>query len=431
MSAINEQPTSMHKMAYESNWNGLAARLDVAPGEGLRPVNDTTWMKQDGECLPEDDILIEASSLTPIHILCTRRNLPVEILEKYLSALPSSTRLLTSDMRTPIHLACYSMQSLAVIEFLARHDPDCLTLSEDFDGWNPFHICVHCGAEEQVMARLLDIVGPKDRREKALSMKDRYGRTPLDLACNVRPKIGTADFALVYRASNLELLDGPPLETLSRNYRTYLTGAIQLKPPPRKLVSTGLPSPFCNPRKTLTVESIWLWRPADSLALWQCMHKALVVLGACDTDVATYPLLHECIRQDPHCRTHMFHCLLSLNPHFSLQSDGNGDLPLHVAASLAERTREWQDRLSFLLVAYPKGASIVNRDGNLPLEILDSRRLSWNHMRPVIRCCPVALSRLDLHESLYAFIISKLGQKGYNSTIFTILKETPSLVENY
>ena len=127
----------------------------------------------------------------------------------------------------------------------------------------------------------------------------------------------------------------------------------------------------------------------DSLMLWRCMHKMLVVLGAAnDSLLLTYPLLHECIRQDPHCNTFFFHCILSLNPHYAYQADTNGDLPLHVAARVAENTKEWQNRLTRIVVSYPKGASIANTQGKLPLELLQD--VSWDHMRLLVRCCPVA-----------------------------------------
>jgi hypothetical protein len=441
MSNIEESqpPSVLHQFVYDLNWNGVLKRLETNPEEALHTVEETTWMQQDGTCLPEDDLIIEAYDLAPIHILCTRRNLPINVLEAYLKAEPKSIHLLTNDKRTPLHLACYSMQSLEVIQLLAQADPNTLTWKESFDGWNVFHICVHCETEENVMATLLETATPEGIRE-ALATKDRYGRIPIVLACNVRPKVTKGDFALVHAASDTSELERSLLEELSRNYRTILAGALKLKPPPKKPVSSAGPSPYCNPKKALSVESFWLWRPNDSLALWRCLHKALIVLGIQEHDstidsqqqLATYPLLHECIRQDPQCNSFLFHALLSLNPFYACQVDpSDGNLPLHVAAQHAENTKEYKNRLATLIVSYPLGASIANKAGELPLEILDRKNIvSWDHMRSLVRCCPVALSRLRIHESLYAQVICMLGEKGYTRTIFSILKETPSLFDH-
>lgn len=422
-------PTRLHQLAYNSNWNGVLKRLEECPEEGSQTVNHTTWMKQDGECLPEDDLIIEATHLTPMHILCTRRDVPVNVLDAYVRAQPEAIRLLTNDKRAPIHLACYAKQSFEVIQFLAEADPDTLLLQETFDGWNVFHICVHCDTEENVMSMMLNVAGPS-RTASALAMQDRRHRIPVVLACNVRPKITKADFALLFQESSTENLERSLLEEISRNYRSYISSALKLKPPPKSPVANGDPSPYCSPTKSISVEGFWLWRPMDSLALWRCMHKMLVVLGAArDSDLATYPLLHECIRQDPHCKTYFFHCILSLNPHYAYQMDTNGDLPLHVAVRRADNSREWQNRIAGLVISYPKGASIANREGELALELLDKKHVSWDHMRSLLRCCPVALSRLHLHESCYAEVLAKLEKKSYTSTMFAILKETPSLFE--
>lgn len=419
-------PTVMHKLAYECNWNGLIKRLETHPDEALQFTDDPTWMEQDGECLPEDD-LITGTTLAPIHVLVNRRDVPINVVEAYVQNQPKSIQLLTDQLRYPLHLACYSNASLEVIQFLAQADPNTLVPQETWHGWNVFHICTHCGTEENVMSMLLNVAG-RHRTTVALGSKDHYGRTPLILGCKHGAQITKTDFALLFQASTKENLERPLLEELSRNYGSYLNGALKLKPPPKTAVSNSVPSPYCNPKRSLSVESFWLWRPTDSLALWRCMHKMLVVLGAAnDSLLPTYPLLHECIRQDPHCNTFFFHCILSLNPHYAYQADTNGDLPLHVAARVAENTKEWQNRLATIVVSYPKGASIANTQGKLPLELLHD--VSWNHMRLLVRCCPVALSRLNLHESLYANVMAKLGQKGHSSTIFTILKETPALFD--
>jgi hypothetical protein len=420
------EPTELHKLAYQSNWNELVARLETHPAEASQTVNDSSWIPQ-GIGIWEDHAIMEATNVAPIHILCTRQGVPLNVIEAYVRVQPTSVYLLTGEKRCPLHLACYSKNSLEIIRFLAQVEPQTILMQESFYGWNAFHICTHSNVREDVLSMLINVVGP-DRTAAALGSKDLKGRTPIVLACRSQPKITKKYFTLLHQESGLDNLKHTLLEEISRNYGSFLTGALKLKPPPASVVSTENPSHYCNPKRSISVESFWLWRPQDSFTLWECMHKIIVLLGVTnDSQLPTYPLLHECLREDKRCRTVMFDCILSLNPHYVCQVDSNGDLPIHVAARLAENTKEWKNRLKMLVNCYPKGASIVNDEGKLPLELL--RQVSWGHMSPLIRCCPLALSRLHIHDALYANVLAKLGQTGVSNTVLTILKETPSLFQ--
>jgi len=404
-------------------------RLESNPEEGGKTVDETEWFNQDDDSLPEDDLVIEAKQLAPIHILCTRKNLPKEILKKYVDKCPDVFRLLTSDKRSALHLACYSNQSLEVILFIATTDPDSISWQESFDGWNALHICIYCDTEAGVTSSLLNVAGDQ-MSEIALTCKDKHGRIPLVLAYNVRANITKSDFECIFHASKHLVLKKSPLEELSRNYSSYLSTCLELKPPPKAMISNSAPSLFCNRRKSISVESLYLWRPGDSLNLWRCIHKVMVVLGMNNTKencVSTYPLLHECLMQDPHCRSNIFYCILSLNPHYVCQINTNHDLPLHVAARLAEDTREWKNRISHLLVAYPRATSIQDGKGKVALEILVERNLNGSLIFPLVRCFPQALSRLSLHTTLYSRILSKLSKKKDFNVVFVILKEIPNL----
>ena len=422
----DSEPTYLHKLVYQCNWNGIIARLETHPAEASQTVNDLGWIQQDTGVW-EDHAIMDATNLAPIHILCTRKRVPLNVMEAYVRVQPTSVLLLTGEKRCPLHLACYSRNSLEIIRFLAEVDPQTIFMDDPLYGWNAFHICTHSNCREDVLSMLIEVVGP-DGTAAALGSKDLKGRTPIVLACRSQPKISKRYFTTLHQESGVQNLKQTLLEEISRNYGSFLTGALKLKPPPSSVVSTGNPSAYCNSKRIISVESFWLWRPQDSFTLWECMHKIIVVLGVTnDSQLPTYPLLHECIRQDSHCQTAIFDCILSLNPHYVCQLDSNGDLPIHVAARLAENTKEWKNRLTMLVKSYPKGASMVNNEGKLPLELL--RNVSWGHMAPLLRCCPVALSRLNIPEALYANVLAKLGQKGISNTMLTILKETPSLFE--
>jgi hypothetical protein len=70
-------------------------------------VNDLGWIQQDTGVW-EDHAIMDATNLAPIHILCTRKRVPLNVMEAYVRVQPTSVLLLTGEKRCPLHLACYS-----------------------------------------------------------------------------------------------------------------------------------------------------------------------------------------------------------------------------------------------------------------------------------------------------------------------------------
>jgi len=417
-------PPLMHRLAYDSDWNGVLERLTSNVQEGLQTVNNTTWMDGGGD-LTSDETIIESQMLAPIHILCTRQ-VPVTVLQAYLAAQPEACNLETSDGRRALHLACYSLQSPEVVRCLAEADPDALSCLESFDGWNVFHICAYLGAQEEVMSTLLQIAGPIVT-SVALRTQDKLGRTPLELACILRSKISSTDFALLYQHSPADCLRRPILEELDRHGHGADSWKRATAWPP-SAVSHHRPSFFAHPSRRLPSFRPHLLRPADSLALYLTMSKVLAVLGATDENLTTHPLLHECIRQDPELRTSFLEFFLRHNPYYVCQVDSNGDLPLHVAARCASiEHQQWEYWLRRLLRMYPRGASVVNRDRELVLEILHNRNMPWRMIGPTLDQCPTALIRLRLPEAMYANVLAKVGLASTPNTMFVILRESHML----
>jgi hypothetical protein len=78
---------------------------------------------------------------------------------------------------------------------------------------------------------LIEVVGP-DGTAAALGSKDLKGRTPIVLACRSQPKISKRYFTTLHQESGVQNLKQTLLEEISRNYGSFLTGALKLKPPP-------------------------------------------------------------------------------------------------------------------------------------------------------------------------------------------------------
>jgi ankyrin repeat protein len=383
------KPTDMHEIVAESNWDGLLERLETNPEEASIGIGTSYLL--------EDDML-GANNMTPLHLLCTRPHLPPTVLEAYLKAAPNSIRIVTDSGFSPLHFACYCRQIRAIILLLVTADPELLTFQENLQHWNPFHLCIKYGSRKDVMKTLLDC-GKPNIVAKALASEDRQGKTPIALACE-HQKINLPDFILLRNAClNMEL-KRPLLQELSLGFHSILNDSLRTKLTPKVSVVKCPPSRYCNPKKQISIEgTVWSLSLGKSYAIWDCMHKLLFLLGVTDKrQLVTFPLLHEIIRQDMDCTTLFFDAILLLNPYYVCQVDPNGDLPIHVAARHANKTNECNRRLQILIRDYPRSAALANREGKLPLEMLSDTNVKV--VRMLVNACPLALSRLRLHDSL-------------------------------
>jgi hypothetical protein len=419
----------MHSLAMNSNWNGLLKRLESHPDEALYQTALTALQDSFNLRIPRGGGLEVSTKIAVIHILCTRIDLPLNVLQTFVQAHPTSISLLTSNQNCALHLACYAQQPVEIILCLAQADPDAMLWREATSLRNVFHICVEFGRHlREVIPMLIHIGGP-DRMIHALASKDVANRTPIVLACG-RNDVAQSDFATLHHASPKENLERPLIQELSLCYKGRLKKVLTSKLTRKTVLSTQVPSRVCHPNKASVTAGFTLTSNLnDAFALRACWHKLVVILGCEDeSQLSTFPILHECIRQDSSCETLFFHMILSMNPYCMCQLDSYGELPIHVAARLATNTKAWQQRIEALVRGYPKGASIANTDGELPLELLC--HVSWNHTRYVLLYCPLALSKLSLSESLYAEVMAKMGPTGGQlHFIFTILKGTPTLFE--
>lgn len=419
----------MHSLAIRSSWNKLLERLETHPDEAS--IQTTAKSDSHDLLLSGFEALEESTKIAAIHILCTRRDVPLSVLEAFVKAQPTSVRLLTSNNNCALHLACYAQQPLEIIQCLAEADPDAILSQEAKSLRNSLHICLVFGRGlRQVIPMLIHVGGP-ERIGHALASKDVSSKTPLVLACESND-VTQSDFALLFQASGKENLERPLIQELSHCYSGRITRVLSSKLAKKSALFKCDPSRYCNPKRALSTAGFMLTSNLnDAYALRACWHKLVVVLGVEDeSQLSTFPLLHECIRQDSSCETLFFQMILHMNPHYMCQMDSNGELPIHVAARLATNTKEWRERIEALVRGYPKGSSIANNAGELPLELL--RQVSWNHMRYLVLYCPLALSKLRLSESLYAEIMAKMGPTGGQlNFIFTILKNTPTLFERH
>ena len=416
----------LHELVAKRSWEEVLIRLKTHPHEALHVVDTLEWLRRlasyKGTSLADD------SNIAALHLLCIDKHPPRRVIRAFLDAQPKAIKVCTSDNKCPLFLLCISKASPEKVSILAKADPDAV-LKQDINGMNSFHACCLDGAAENTLVALMDAVGPERTQQGLLACDQRHIHAPIHFACARMSQIRLNDFALVFQRTPIESLNVNPLQVLCNEFRNNFQYCLRTSPIPTDAVSTDDPSPYCCPDRHVALERFWMWRPMDALFLRRAWNMAFTLLGASGSDMSIYPLLHECLERDFTCTSNIFDYVLCLNPSYACQIR-DGLLPLHVICRLAARDGQdhWAERIRKVVQLYPKGASIPDVEGVLPLELLLSPAVTFEHVVPVLEAFPSALARLDrLPETLYPYILSKLVMRQSLSVIFQIIRETPTL----
>lgn len=378
---------------------------------------------------PQEGLTVVKGKTLLIFICSSYPPPPLDVIQTYLELQPSSVKILSRRRRSPLLLACRESFPVEFITALACADPNSI-LVQDYRKNNVFHICGAFPVSEETLFTLLSIAGPEISREALLQVNE-HGKAPVHLALQSNSPMTQSEFEALVKATPIDELSLSPLEALDSEIRRFLETAVDKLPPPSTPVSTKDPTQYCNPEQSVSVERMWMWRPGDSLILWKSLKRALCILGFDKDNMSTYPLLHACMEQDPRSETYMFECIVSLNPLYVCQARvSDGALPLHLAARMATDSDAWLKRIELLVRLYPKGASVPDCDGRLPLELLFSSGgpVSWAQARTLISAYPIAITRLELPESFYPRLLSRLMDSGSADAAYQILLETPTLI---
>jgi hypothetical protein len=414
----------LHELVAEGSWGNVMKRLKSHPQEGLHVVDSLEWLGSK-IASPGFAVLADDSNISALELLCVQQNPPRRVLRAYLDAQPKAIKIVTSDNKSPLFLACVAKQRPEILSILAHADPDAI-LIQDLHGQNPFHVCCENGAPIRI---LMEAPGLQRTERALLACDQRRNHAPIHFACRRKSRISLDDFGLVFGHTRVESLAINPLQVLCQEFQTNFERCLRTSPIPTTEVSTGDPSPYCSPDRSLKIERFWMWRPMDALLLRRAWNMAFILLGAHRRDMTTFPLLHECLERDSDCSSDMFDYILCLNPHYACQMS-EGLLPLHVVCRLATQQSEeqkWVERIRVLVQLYPKATAIPDPDDNLPLEILAGPTVTYRHVGPIFERNVCALARFDLPETLYPYVLSQLVRRKCVNGIFQVLKDTPTL----
>ena len=115
---------------------------------------------------------------------------------------------------------------------------------------------------------------------------------------------------------------------------------------------------------------------------------------------------------------------LSKNPDLGLESDLNGNTPLHLEARKGNA-----QSVSILLQKCAASASLRNNEGKIPLHLAAEKNAPWdNVLHPLIRAMPDSLCWMDPTTKLYPFMLA--AQANYADTTFQLMRSAPYLLKH-
>jgi len=113
----------------------------------------------------------------PLHLLCKKKQLPLDILDIFVKVYPQATRIPDSyHQRLPIHVACRSGASPDVIKKLLDEFAEGL-FRADYEGNLPIHLACSFGSMEAISLLLRPNSGHLDSTNKK-------HQTPLHMVCS-------------------------------------------------------------------------------------------------------------------------------------------------------------------------------------------------------------------------------------------------------
>lgn len=186
---------------------------------------------------------------------------------------------------------------------------------------------------------------------------------------------------------------------------------------------------------------------ATDLYLWECARLMLQTLGATTTSTTAVQLpvvvavaeqqqqqqlmmMHACMQAGSLCPLALRQRVMKRYNHQLDTPDENGNLPLHIAASLSvayypdEEDSDVQEIQQQVLRACPSAIQAVNLKGKLPLDVaIDAGRTWSSGARILFEAFPEAIACQNMPIAHYPMLLSKIGP----DSLYRVIKATPEL----
>lgn len=278
---------------------------------------------------------------TPLHVAAARgNNAPLAIIQSLVEAWPAGVRAVTSEMDTPLHLACTRQASYAILHYLVEQDPKTVCMHNRRNE-RPLHLLVRGAGTSSLQSVQLLV----DKGLKALATKNRARDTPLHVACSRRH--------LCAQLIKLLLAAYPEAAAIPNAKGDF----------PLHCVAQGASQQGLS-------------------AIWDLLVKAFPE-AVYSTNVYGQTPVHIASTQTHHPLTDAaaMYTLWQSHPAVLLMQDKRGNTPLHVAC----QTGASSEILRLLALAEPKALRKRNSAGDTPVHVL-CQKSSSTHDHAVESC---------------------------------------------
>jgi ankyrin repeat protein len=289
---------------------------------------------------------------------------------------------------------------------------------DDEDGFERLELLLECGGSNAIcdsngqtpLHKACESGYPRDvimilvaNHPSALNVRDKHGMTPLD----------------TFRQHNQYFLTksdyGNPTVQHMFTYLVDTAMTLLTKAPVRCSDSLSLHDLLHNEDCTSDIAKLLIYALRDQTSLKDDngnLPLHIVASMDCDNDIMYGKVIE---------------LLLEVYPAACQISNSEGSLPLHIVAS-----RDSNDNIMYgkvieaLLEVYPAACQISNSEGTLLLQLMDRSGKSWsNGMRRVLLQHPAAVLDLELNHVARCSLLAKVGSEEQPDALFRLLKDAP------
>eukprot|EP00980_Cylindrotheca_fusiformis_P000227 scaffold52_cov183-Cylindrotheca_fusiformis.AAC.6 len=174
--------------------------------------------------------------------------------------------------------------------------------------------------------------------------------------------------------------------------------------------------------------------PCDTILddLWDTVHVLADANNSLqDRKIGRQPMVHACLENHDFPFALKERALKRYRVQLQ-QSDGSGNLPLHILARqppLSIDDEEDDELLIRVLSLYPQGASTRNNENETPLSIAIRNGRRWNSgILRLLEAYPAAIYDLRLPEVLHAVLFAKILKAGKMNILYDAISSEPLLL---
>ncbi len=332
---------------------------------------------------------------TPLFVACQNKKIPVDVIEIMVDQNPESLEIRDNLGMTPLHI----VHNADVAKILLKRYPQGVNV-RDYNSYLPLHTAV---ASQETSYGVVQALIDEGKRQNV----------------GARGKFEGAGGIHVLGGKRRDRARGLPL----RKTQTPLTSAISFLSTfsINALLKEYLKDDeFIDPFASCTTFKIR--NP------WEKMKIVLTEAYLASMHSRPVTLLISCI--EFHCPNQVIFLVLCFNPSHATLKDDNGNTPL-LLAIVKQMNLDVIEILLDPTYGNQEAAKVPDNDGRFPLHVALNNGRQWNDgIQNLLKAAPEVLEFPDGKTNLYPFMMAAIGDLSCVNTIYSLLRENPSVLHN-